>query len=206
MSWKELAFLWLGKISDRYKKPLLSTDLQIPYSHSFWHKTFPEARLHAAYQGFQCCSKRTFTYYKIIFELLEDKTARPSGKEGLQVSKFSLFNLLESPLWWGQPHLKVKEWVYLSCWWKVMTSCPCAGQKDSCINHPCSPCSPTTEIIWPLEYFKSDYAEYKRACGLFSDTGGSLGNSVELKSRIWSWPKALRLPSEWYSAIQIACI
>lgn len=60
---------------------------------------------------FSMLQSKTFPYYKIIFELLDDPSSRPWVKNGLQVSKCSLFHSLESPLWCGQPHSKEQEWI-----------------------------------------------------------------------------------------------
>lgn len=57
---------------------------------------------------------KTFPYCEIIFQLLDDPSARTSVKKGLQVSKFSLFYLPASPLWWGQPHSKELNWIRLT--------------------------------------------------------------------------------------------
>ena len=152
---------------------------------------------------FSVLQSKTFPYCEIIFELLDDPSARSSVKKDLQVSKFNLPNLLTGPLWWGQPHSRrrneyssqfpVKSSDLLSLCW------PAGLLYQSSLFSVLSIC-----WDWPLQHFSSHHAEDKTVCGLPSDTVDSLNVLWWTQESDLKLAKSLRPPDERYFAIQIA--
>lgn len=90
---------------------LLNKDLQIP---SLYRLRCKKLSLKQGRASEHSAAEQNFSILWNNLWTVGWPIARPSVKKGLQVSKFSLFNLLASPLWGRQPHSKEQELTLLT--------------------------------------------------------------------------------------------